>query len=301
MRLFYHHVGSIGAREDFPKTVTKSIPISLVEESLKDGNPIKPILLDQLREKFPEGFFNCWGVPSQASIVISNLQEGDVVLLVESVNIQGTIPFYCDVNVFIPDEMRELSYALWGNDKFPYIFFFETQKLNLLWIEFLDLLGYSENFDPRGKFYSVAESRLEKHGGTKAFVSDLLLNWGNSSTNNLMPEQLHDDEGLFEGSKKVIVVNAYERNPIAREKCINHYGNKCSVCGFDFQEQFGDLGRGFIHVHHIRPLSNINETYEVDPINDLRPICPNCHAMIHRMSPIYSIDELKRIRCQSTK
>ena len=34
-------------------------------------------------------------------------------------------------------------------------------------------------------------------------------------------------------------------------------------------------------MHHIVPLSQIRELHEVDPIKDLVPICPNCHAMIH--------------------
>lgn len=295
MRLFYHHVGAVGAREDFPKTVYTQVPISVVETTMKNGNPAKPALVNLLRDKFPEGVFNCWGVPSQANIVINNLHEGDAVLLVESSNIQGVIPVLCDVKVFIPDELRDLSFAFWGNDKYPYIFFFETQTLNLLWIEFLDLLDYQENFDPRGKFYSVAESRLQKYGGTKQFIDTLLTIWGKNSLNNLMPEQILGEEGLFEGVKKLIEVNAYERNLVARGECIKHYGLKCSVCGFDFQEEFGDLGKGFIHVHHIKPLAEIREKYLVDPILDLRPICPNCHAMIHRTSPICTIEELKKI------
>ncbi|HEK2705573.1 TPA: HNH endonuclease [Pseudomonas aeruginosa] len=60
-----------------------------------------------------------------------------------------------------------------------------------------------------------------------------------------------------------------------------------------FGERFGELGRGFIHVHHVVPVSEIGESYEVDPIKDLIPLCPNCHAMIHRRNPPLSVDELK--------
>lgn len=49
-----------------------------------------------------------------------------------------------------------------------------------------------------------------------------------------------------------------------------------------FDETYGMFAKDFIHVHHIKPLSEINEEYEVDPINDLIPVCPNCHAMLHR-------------------
>jgi 5-methylcytosine-specific restriction protein A len=98
-------------------------------------------------------------------------------------------------------------------------------------------------------------------------------------------------EKLFEGAKKQIVVNAYERNIKARQICINTYGYKCSICDFDFEEFYGDLGFQFIEVHHLKPLHEIDKEYHVDPINDLRPVCPNCHAMLHRAG--ISCEELK--------
>jgi len=103
------------------------------------------------------------------------------------------------------------------------------------------------------------------------------------------------DENLYEGAKKQITVNSYERNPKARESCIRHYGTKCFICNFDFEEVYGEIGKGFIHVHHIKPLSEIVEKYEVDPIKDLRPICPNCHAMLHKRVPAYSIKDIQNI------
>ena len=98
---------------------------------------------------------------------------------------------------------------------------------------------------------------------------------------------------LFEGAKKQVYVNSYERNSSARERCIKHYGARCIICGFDFEEVFGKVGKDVIHVHHLKPLHEIGETYRVDPINDLRPVCPNCHVIIHKNNPPYSIDEVK--------
>jgi len=98
-----------------------------------------------------------------------------------------------------------------------------------------------------------------------------------------------------EGAKKRIEVNVYERSPEARAICIQHYGLNCSVCGFNFEETYGEIGIGFIHVHHLKPLSEIGKDYKLNPITDLRPICPNCHAMIHQRSPAYTIDELRAI------
>lgn len=88
----------------------------------------------------------------------------------------------------------------------------------------------------------------------------------------------------------------FERNLKAREECLKHYGYKCSVCGFDFEKEYGEIGRGFIEVHHIVPLSSIRDEYVVDPIRDLRPLCSNCHSMVHRREPVVSLEELKEMR-----
>lgn len=110
-----------------------------------------------------------------------------------------------------------------------------------------------------------------------------------------LPDEIpfSEEERLSEGAKRTIIVNAYERNSRARELCIKHYGTTCVVCAFDFEKIYGELGKGYIHVHHLTPLSEIGRDYKVDPIEDLRPVCPNCHAMLHREDPALSIDELK--------
>jgi 5-methylcytosine-specific restriction protein A len=100
---------------------------------------------------------------------------------------------------------------------------------------------------------------------------------------------------LFEGAIKTMTINAYERNPLARKLCIDHYGTICSVCNFDFEVKYGEIGKGFIHVHHLIPLAEIGATYEIDPIEDLRPVCPNCHSMLHIDEDVLSIDELKHL------
>ncbi|CAG4885231.1 HNH endonuclease [Georgfuchsia toluolica] len=107
-------------------------------------------------------------------------------------------------------------------------------------------------------------------------------------------EEVSEPEKYVEGATKKIAVNYYERNQKARKKCIDHYDSKCTVCNFDFEKTYGEIGKAFIHVHHVLPLSKVGESYVVDPINDLRPVCANCHAMIHRVSPALSIEQLRR-------
>lgn len=98
-----------------------------------------------------------------------------------------------------------------------------------------------------------------------------------------------------EGAVKVVVVNAYEGSPQARQACIEFHGARCLACGFDFEATYGELGRGFVHVHHLVPLAARGEAYELDPVKHLIPVCPNCHSMLHRASPPLTVFELQRL------
>lgn len=108
------------------------------------------------------------------------------------------------------------------------------------------------------------------------------------------PEEIPASTTHLEGKVRQVLVNTYERNPAARAKCIAHYGTACFVCSFDFGTTYGDIGEGFIHVHHLREISSIGNEYEIDPIEDLRPVCPNCHAMLHTDRPALTIDSLRQ-------
>ena len=100
---------------------------------------------------------------------------------------------------------------------------------------------------------------------------------------------------FIEGATKRVLVNAYERNDKARSACLSHYGHNCTVCNFNFQSTYGEIGAGFMHVHHLTPISTKAQQYEINPIADLRPVCPNCHAMLHKSDPPFSVDELKEL------
>ena len=78
----------------------------------------------------------------------------------------------------------------------------------------------------------------------------------------------------------------YERDPKAKRDCIAKYGCKCFICGFDFEKVYGEDGAGFIEVHHLKPISAYSGEHLVIPTEDLRPLCSNCHSMVHRRRPI---------------
>ena len=76
--------------------------------------------------------------------------------------------------------------------------------------------------------------------------------------------------------------------------CLEHYGYKCSICGFDFEEKYGEVGKEFIEVHHIVPISNTTGEHIIDPTRDLIPVCSNCHSILHRRRPSpYLPEEVK--------
>ena len=110
----------------------------------------------------------------------------------------------------------------------------------------------------------------------------------------LLPEEISENEVFYEGTRKQISVNTYERDRTARDKCLQHYDTRCAVCEKDMSEIYGPEAEGLIHVHHLKPLSEVKEDYRVNPIADLRPVCPNCHAVIHRRrKPPYKIEEVR--------
>ncbi len=113
---------------------------------------------------------------------------------------------------------------------------------------------------------------------------------------SLLPEEVSDVSGLAEGTVRRIAVNAYERNPEARRRCIEHYGDKCCICNISFGDTYGHDADGYIHVHHLRPLSEVGGEYQVDPVQDLRPVCPNCHAVLHMGGQCRSIDGVREMR-----
>jgi 5-methylcytosine-specific restriction protein A len=109
-----------------------------------------------------------------------------------------------------------------------------------------------------------------------------------------------DKEVYFEGAIKRAELSTHERNPKARKECIDHYGAKCVVCGFDFGKVYGEIAEGFIHVHHLTPLAEASGKHEVDFVRDLRPVCANCHAALHIRKPPIDIEELQRLVYRSS-
>ena len=101
--------------------------------------------------------------------------------------------------------------------------------------------------------------------------------------------------GYAEGTRHRTESNRYERNPLNRKLCLASKGYDCTICGMNFEKKYGKIGHQFIHVHHVVPVSKLGPGYIIDPIKDLIPVCPNCHAMLHRSDPPLMPEQLKAV------
>jgi 5-methylcytosine-specific restriction enzyme A len=111
---------------------------------------------------------------------------------------------------------------------------------------------------------------------------------------NSLNESIDIAYQITEGKTVYKYSRYYERNPNARKLAIQIHGCKCNICGFDFEKVYGKLGKGFIEVHHLKPLYENNRVVITNPSTDLIPVCSNCHSMIHRnREQLITINELK--------
>lgn len=141
-------------------------------------------------------------------------------------------------------------------------------------------------------------------------LAEIIADWATLSAGmflSLLNVELCDDavdeqECLrFEGGAKEVTSRRYERNRVNRQLCLSENGYSCKICGFDFEKVYGELGSQFIHVHHIVPVSGMKEEYLLNPRTDLIPVCPNCHAMLHREDPPLTPEQLKTVMVKTAE
>jgi putative restriction endonuclease len=103
-------------------------------------------------------------------------------------------------------------------------------------------------------------------------------------------------ESAVEGQPQLRFVTQYERDDGLRRAAIALHGTLCYVCGFSFENQYGEVGLGYIHIHHRVPISVQGGPRIINPSTDLVPVCANCHAMIHRRrNHTLGVEELQEI------
>lgn len=283
MRFFYHHVAKTGI-PDLHKTVFKQVHVSLLED-VGDAH-VQQVLLPQIKELFPTGYFNCWGVPDGAEKIIrgrKHLQAADCVLLLTSPNLPNSMPALCEVKLFDATPVSLLSQALWGDQGFPFIFFFDTERLSLDWQSFKKDVGYDDRYRPQGRFEPIGDDTLANVGGPVAYLQ-MLRNQYAISTNSfrqVTPDEL-DTEGLQDSSTAITSeidheiseientsthkaddppltqpITTSEQKRIARDRAFSiivkrAYNNRCAICGTG---AIGRKGQSELHAAHIYPKS----------------------------------------------
>ena len=232
----------------------------------------------------------------------------------------GKIGFVQEYGATCKDERRAWSYV---NEKKEYVIFgawqhHETNGGQLIFSHewkrsnngYHNSLRHIEHIQEEGyELYIFGQAAKEPNSKgaaqTKSFDRNLELRkleqigpefFAHSIGKNPIGEGDNNADIIYwEGDSRELRVSAYERNGNARKRCIDHYKPICQVCQFDFKKTYGEIGSGFIHVHHLVKVADREGRYEVDPIKDLRPVCPNCHAMIHKNKKHFSIDKLREI------
>lgn len=100
-------------------------------------------------------------------------------------------------------------------------------------------------------------------------------------------------EFSVEGAATKVISNHYERSRSNRAIAIMVHGTACSTCGFDFEAVYGELGEGYVEIHHLTPVHSMGEARVVNPLEELLPLCANCHRMVHRSAPPISPEALR--------
>lgn len=124
--------------------------------------------------------------------------------------------------------------------------------------------------------------------------------------NGKKPIFFDENSVVQEGAKKIIQTKVYQRSSKLRDASIHKFIEKngklfCEVCGFDFEKEYGELGKDYIEAHHKKPIYHYEgentESFIYDSVKNIAMLCANCHKMVHRRrSEVLSIDELREIR-----
>lgn len=139
----------------------------------------------------------------------------------------------------------------------------------------------------------IWEDQFLMHSNSQLAV-DIKADYGNfHNGNGAIEAQINEDlaaleleNEYFEGQKKSRLSNFYERNPKLRLAAIKIHGLVCKICGFNFNDFYGEHGIGFIEVHHLKPVSTLEISTKLSPENDMTVVCSNCHRMLHRNKDI---------------
>ncbi|MBX9706657.1 MAG: HNH endonuclease [Caulobacteraceae bacterium] len=293
--IFYQQAGRRG-EADFPK--------SIVDEQ----GTLRRFNADSLLAEFdfpadvtstlPRDDVQVWGVPSGARSYFQKMRPGDVFLLIGQLSkhaLEYGQFFYAGRIVHVVErENFALSERIWGDQGFPLIFLLEGRLIDYSWLEFTSDFGFKPGFYLAGQTMRIAPERVHAspYKTVEAFAAALGLGDLPVEPGSVAPEP--DRRGFAEGSRTLREHLRLERSTalVGQFKAgLDDFC--CAICGFDFEATFGELGRGFIEAHHVEPLGETGASFR--HVEDLLPVCSNCHRMLHRRWPALRPDELRAI------
>lgn len=87
-----------------------------------------------------------------------------------------------------------------------------------------------------------------------------------------------------------------ERNRGLSKRGKQLQGYTCKACDFNFESRYGEIGKEFIEAHHCVPISSLDkDKILLDPMRDFTVLCSNCHRMIHRIKPVPTLEEFRKL------
>lgn len=229
---------------------------------------------------------------------LAKSQPGDIVYIYCGQPYQKIV-YRCKIEKIVKRDVEldvDFDKALWKNER-DYI-------LNKKYEEFLKIKQVDWVNTESLKLNYLIDNGLKKapQGPMKLENKPKLLDYIKRSVNEYKNKIYRETEmneviKLVEGKEMEQLILRRERNIKARDRAIELHGVSCSVCGVNFEDIYGELGKNFIEIHHIKPISNQKGEYEINPEKDLIPVCSNCHSMLHRQinGENVSVEKLKEI------
>lgn len=217
---------------------------------------------------------------------------GDVVYIYCTAPIQR-IKYKCKVTVLDKSSSQIRDDKVYWLDQAEYEKSLGGKFFNLALVEEVDSEKLSLPLLMQNGLKAAPQGPVKLPESLEAYISSVFRTENDAD----FPDTIESSSNIYEGIKKQVSVNKYERSSVARAKCIAAHGHVCKICHFDFEKVYGVLGKNFIHVHHIVPIHTIGQNYKINYVEDLIPVCPNCHAMLHREidGKTYSVSELKAL------
>lgn len=215
------------------------------------------------------------------------------VLAYNSTGIPGETRFFWNADILKQGEQKQILLCYRKNIYHAYIKMENSSRLRtkLFWPKTL-----TENIYDRENCQYMRFERMAQDRYRVDFIYKDSDDTGVEAEDEWLLEISDNDRQKYEGRLLTYYAKRYERNPANREAAIKIHGVVCKVCGFDFVKVYGELGQGFIEIHHRNPLSSLEEEVIVNPETDLIPVCANCHRMLHRKrEKVLSVEELKSI------